>query len=110
LTTLDSPELAARLIQDSSGQVLPSLRTITPAAAEVLITAPNDVVLGLRSLDDPGLALILAKAKRKVSLPRLRAATPTVMQILSRTPSIDTPQLRSLYVLSDGTGDDFVLP
>jgi hypothetical protein len=32
------------------------------------------------------------------------------MQILSRTPSIDTPQLRSLYVLSDGTGDDFVLP
>lgn len=110
LTTLDSPELAARLIQDSSGQVLPSLRTITPAAAEVLITAPNDVVLGLRSLDDPGLALILAKAKRKVSLPRLRAATPTVMQILSRTPSIDTPPLRSLYVLSDGTGDDFVLP
>lgn len=113
LTALDSPELAARLIQDSSGQTLPSLRTITPAAAEVLITGPSDILLGLHSLDDPAVAVTLTKAKKKVSLPRLRAATPTVMQILSRTPSIITPPLRSLWVLPDSSrigDDDFVLP
>ena len=113
LTVLDSPELAARLIQDSSGQTLPSLQTITPAAAEVLITGRSDILLGLRSLDDPAVALTLTKAQKKVHLPRLRAATPTVIEILSRTPSIITPPLRSLWVLPDGGrigGDDFVLP
>ena len=113
LVTLDSPELAARLIQDSSGQTMPSLRTITPAAAEVLITGPSDILLGLRSLDDPAVAVTLTKAKKKVSMPHLRAATPTVIQILSRTPSIITPPLRSLRVLPDNgriSSDDFALP
>jgi hypothetical protein len=113
LTALDSPELAARLIQDSSGQTLPSLQTITPAAAEVLVTGSSDILLGLQSLDDPAVAVTLAKAKKKVSMPRLRAASPTVIQILSRTPSITTPPLRSLQVLPNNgriSSDDFVLP
>lgn len=113
LTVLDSPELAARLIEDSSGQVLPSLRSITPAAAKVLITSPNDIFLGLRSLDDPAVALTLRNAQKEVKLPELRAATPTVISILAQTKSIITPPLQSLFILPDGSrigGDDIVLP
>lgn len=101
LPVLDSPALAARLIQDSSGQVLPSLRTITPEAAEVLVTSPNAIYLGLAVLDDPAVALALIKSRKGVSLPRLRAATPEVIAILRNTNSITTPPLDSLYVLSE---------
>ena len=113
LTVLDSPELAARLIEDSSGQVLPSLRSITPAAAKVLTNSPNDIFLGLRSLDDPAVALTLRDAQKEVKLPELRAATPTVISILAQTRSIITPPLQSLFILPDGSrvgGDDIVLP
>ncbi len=105
LPVLDSPALAARLIQDSSGQVLPSLRTITPAAAEVLVTSPNAIYLGLVALDDPAVARALTKSRKGVNLPRLRAATPDVIAILRDTNSITTPPLESLYVLSDSLPD-----
>ena len=107
LTVLDSPELAARLIQDSSGQVLPSLRTISPAAAEVLVTSPNEITLGLTWLADPRVALSLRKSQKGVRLPQLRAATPTVMKILGSSDSITMPPPESIYVLpkSQSTGD-----
>lgn len=106
LPVLDSPELAARLIQDSSGQVLPALQRITPAAAEVLVTSPNKVVLGLRALDDPELATILTKAKKGVMLPRLRAVTPEVIAILKANRSIETPFIGELYSFGQGDSDD----
>lgn len=95
LTVLDSPVLAARLIADSSGQVLPSLQRITPAAAEVLVTSPSKVFLGLRFLDDPAVAEILTRSAKGVSLPRLRAVTPEVAAILRKSPSIEAPFLTS---------------
>ena len=100
LSVLDSPALAARLIQDSSGRVLPSLQTITPAAAEVLASGPNAPYLGLRVLDDPAVARALAKSRKGANLPRLRAATPEVIAILRDAKSITTPPLDSIYVLS----------
>lgn len=106
LTVLDSPELAARLIQDSSGQVLPSLQRITPAAAEVLVTSPNKVALGLRVLDDPALATILTKARKGVMLPRLRAATPEVIAILKNAGAVEIPFVGDLY----GRGDSDDVP
>lgn len=93
LAVLDSPALAARLIADSSGQVLPSLQRITPEAAEVLVTSPGKILLGLRFLDDPGVAEILTRAAKGVSLPRLRAATPEVAAILRKGSSIEAPLL-----------------
>jgi hypothetical protein len=107
LTVLDSPELAARLIQDSSGQVLPSLRTISPAAAGVLVTSPNEIYLGLTSLTDPRVALSLRKAQKGVKLPQLRAATPTVVKILGSSASITMPPPESIYMLpkSQPAGD-----
>ena len=93
LTVLDSPALAARLTADSSGQVLPSLQRITPPAAEVLVTSPNKVLLGLRFLDDPAVAEILTRSAKGVSLPRLRAATPEVAAILRKASSIEAPLL-----------------
>ena len=116
LIVLDSPVLAARLIEDSSGQVLPSLQTITPAAAEVLVAGPNAVYLGLASLHDPAVAAVLTKAQQPVRLPQLRAATPAVIKILDGTRSITKPPLQSLYVLPEtaadggqGSSDDFPL-
>jgi hypothetical protein len=116
LTVLDSPVLAKRLIEDSTGQTLPSLRTITPAAAEVLVTRPNAIYLGLASLHDPAVAAVLTKAQKPVMLPQLRAATPAVIKILDGTRSITTPPLQSLYVLPEtaadggqGSSDDFPL-
>ena len=99
LPVLDSPTLAARLIQDSSGQVLPSLRSLSPAAAEVLITSPHSIYLGLTVLDDPVVARTLAKSRKGVQLPQLRAATPEVIAILKENKSIVTPALESLYVV-----------
>lgn len=101
LYALDSPTLAARLIQDSSGQVLPSLRTITPAAAEVLATSPHAIYLGLTVLDDPVVARALTKSRKGASLPRLRAATPQVIAILKDAKSITTPPLESIYILQE---------
>lgn len=100
LSALNSPALAARLIQDSSGQTLPSLRTITPAAAEVLASGPNAPYLGLTVLDDPAVARALTKSRNGANLPRLRAATPEVIAILRDAKSITTPPLDSIYVLS----------
>lgn len=110
LTTLDSPQLAARLIEDSTGQTLPALRNITPAAAQALIAGPSDILLGLRSLDDPAVARILTQAKRKVSMPRLRAATPAVVEILSRAPSIALPPPETLFILGSGGGAEDLVP
>ena len=101
LASLDSPALAARLIEDSSGQVLPSLQTITPEAAEVLVTSPNAIFLGLTVLDDPAVARTLTTSRKGVSLPRLRAATPKVIAILRDASSVKTPPLESVYVLSE---------
>jgi len=98
LPVLDSPTLAARLIQDSTGQVLPSLRSLSPAAAEVLITSPHSIYLGLTVLVDPVVARTLAKSRKGVQLPQLRAATPEVIAILKENKSIVTPALESLYV------------
>ncbi len=44
--SLDSPALAARLIQDSSGGVLPSLRTIRPPRRKSLSAVPTRSTLG----------------------------------------------------------------
>jgi hypothetical protein len=101
LYALDSPTLAARLIQDSSGQVLPSLRTITPAAAEVLATSSHAIYLGLTVLDDPAVARALIKSRKGASLPRLRAATPQVIAILKDAKSITSPPLESIYILQE---------
>ncbi|MFM8477031.1 MAG: hypothetical protein ACKOEO_14730 [Planctomycetaceae bacterium] len=101
LVSLDSPALAARLIEDSSGQVLPSLQSITPAAAEVLVTSSNAIFLGLTVLDDPAVARTLTTSRKGVSLPRLRAATPEVIAILKDAASVKTPPLESVYVLSE---------
>ncbi|MFM8251798.1 MAG: hypothetical protein ACKOBW_09410 [Planctomycetota bacterium] len=104
LGVLDSPALAQRLIQDSTGQTMPSLQQITPAAAEVLATSPNAVFLGLRVLTDPAVVRALAKANKGASLPRLRAASPSVIGALGEAKSIQTPPLESLYVVADGPG------
>ena len=106
LPVLDSPQLAARLIQDSSGQVLPSLQRISPAAAEVLVTSPHKVVLGLRVLDDPELATMLTKAGKGVALPRLRAVTPEVIAILKTAATVEIPFIGELY----GRGDSDDIP
>jgi hypothetical protein len=100
LAVLDSPIIAARLIQDSSGQSLPSLQTISREAAEVLATGPNALFLGLIVLDDPAVARSLANSPKGAQLPRLRAATPEVLAILKAAPSIKTPPLDSIYLLS----------
>ena len=101
LSSLDSPALASRLIEDSTGQVLPSLQTITPAAAEVLVTSPNAISLGLTVLDNPAVARTLTTSQKGVSIPRLRAATPEVIAILKDAPSVKTPPLESVYVLAE---------
>ncbi|MFM7541189.1 MAG: hypothetical protein ACKO9Z_16160 [Planctomycetota bacterium] len=101
LLALDSPALASRLIQDSTGQVLPSLRAITPAAAKVLATGPSEIYLGLALLDDPEVVRALAVSRKGANLPRLRAATPEVIAILRETKSIKTPALESIHVLSE---------
>ena len=101
LLVLDSPALAARLIQDSSGQTLPSLRVITPAAAKVLATSTNPVYLGLIMLDDPEVARAISMSPKGASLPRLRAATPEVIAVLRETKSIKTPALEDIHVLSE---------
>jgi hypothetical protein len=101
LTALDSPELAARLIQDSSGQVLPSLRTISPAAAEVLGRSPNKIYLGLTALDDLNVAFALRNSGKDVQLPRLRAATPKVSSLLASSETISMPAPETLYILPE---------
>lgn len=105
LLALDSPVLAARLIQDSSGQVLPSLRTLTPAAANVLATSSHAIHLGLIVLDDPAVARALAGAPKGTNLLRLRAATPKVIAILRDANSIKTPPLDSIFVLPENQLD-----
>lgn len=100
LADLRSPELAKRLLQDSTGHVLPCLRTITPEAAAALAESRSTVYLGLRVLDDPAVARILAQAQKGANLPQLRAATPEVIAILKAAPSVKTVPLESLYVLA----------
>ena len=43
---------------------MPSLRSITPAAAEVLASGPHAIYLGLTVLDDPAVARDLTKSPR----------------------------------------------
>jgi hypothetical protein len=105
LKVLDSPELAARLIQDSTGGGLPSLRSITPAAAKVLASSPNGILLGLTSLDDLDVALPLRDAPKGVKLPRLRAASPKVRIALAVSKSITIPPPESLYILPERQTD-----
>ncbi len=101
LTMLDSPELAARLIEDSSGQVLPSLQTITSAAAETLAKGPSKIYLGLTSLDDLNVAFALRNSGKDVQLPRLRAATPKVRGLLASSENISMPPPESIYILPE---------
>ena len=105
LRVLDSVALAQRMSQNSSGQVLPALQTITPAAAEVLVASANESFLGLTVLEDPVVARVLAKSRNGVWLQRLRAATPQVVAILKEAPSITTPPLESIYLLSERQAD-----
>ncbi len=88
---------------------MPSLRSITPAAAEVLASGPHAIYLGLTVLDDPAVARDLTKSPKGVNLPKLRAATPEVIAILSNAKSITTPPLDSVYVLSGGGPADKVI-
>ena len=105
LLALDSPALASRLIQDSTGQVLPSLQAITPAAAKVLATGPSEIYLGLAVLDDPEVVRALAVSRKGANLPRLRAATPEVIAMLKETKTIKTPSLETIHVLSGSRPD-----
>ena len=81
------------------------MKTITPAAAEVLVAGGREVSLGLFELHDPVVAATLTKAPQGVALPQLRAATPSVIKILDGTRSVTTPPLESLYVLPDTAAD-----
>jgi len=85
LTVLDSPEIARRFVEGTTGGnsiTLPALSTLSPEAAEILAAGSKPLYLGLTVLDSPAVARALAKSRSELSLPRLRAATPEVMEIL----------------------------
>ena len=101
LTVLDSPEIAQRLAQGTTGGnsvTLPALSTLTPEAARILASSDKPLYLGLTAIDSSEVARALSESKGKLSLPRLRAATPEVIEILKLSES-------NLYILPDEKRD-----
>jgi hypothetical protein len=106
LTTLESPEMARRFIEGTTGGnsvTLPALSTLSPEAAAILASGSKPLYLGLTVIDSPAVALALAKTSNEVSLPRLRAATAEVITILAESKSLKMPAVDTLYVLSPST-------
>ncbi len=106
LTVLDSPEMARRFVEGTTGGgsiTLPALSTLSFEAAEILAGGSKPMHLGLTVLDSSAVARALAKSNREVNLPRLRAATPEVITILKESNSIMTPGLDTISVLSPST-------
>jgi hypothetical protein len=105
LTVLESPELARRFVADpsSGGITLPALSTLSPEAAEIIVTSLKPIYLGLTVIDSPAVALALTKSPKGVTLPRLRAATMEVIQILKEAKSVTVPTLDAVYVLKETT-------
>jgi hypothetical protein len=99
IAVLDSPELASRFLRNSWGPTLPALTRISPQAAEIVASSPNEILLGLTVIDSPAVATALATSQAGVKLPRLRAATPEVIAILDGAEGIKSPPLPSLYIL-----------
>lgn len=97
LTVIDSPEIARRLAQGTTGGnsiTLPALSTLTPEAARILASSDKPLYLGLTVIDSSEVARALSESKGKLSLPRLRAATSEVIEILKLSES-------NLYVLPE---------
>jgi hypothetical protein len=95
LTVIDSPEIARRLAQGTTGGnsvTLPALSSLTPEAARILASSDKPLYLGLTVIDSSEVARALSESRGKLSLPRLRAATPEVIEILKLSES-------NLYVL-----------
>jgi hypothetical protein len=99
IAVLDSPELASRFLRNNWGPTLPALTRISPQAAEIVASSPNEILLGLTVIDSPAVATALATSQAGVKLPRLRAATPEVIAILDGAEGIKSPPLPSLYLL-----------
>jgi hypothetical protein len=104
LSRLDSPELAKRLSDGSSGAVLSTLKYISPVAADVILANSKQVVFYLPVLDSVELANVLAKGVQGVKLPRLKAVTPEVLEILKRSSWIETPALDLIHVMAPISG------
>lgn len=103
LTTLESPEMARRFTEGTTGGnsvTLPALSTLSPEAAAVLASGSKPLYLGLTVIDSPAVALALTKTSNEVSLPRLRAATAEVIMILAESKSLKMPAPETIYVLS----------
>lgn len=109
LTTLDSPEMARRFVEGTTGGssiTLPALTKLTPQTAEILGSGSKPLYLGLTYLDSPSIARSLVKAPRGVNLFRLRAATPQVIEILKQAGEsviVNIPQIEVLYELPNPT-------
>ena len=102
LTSLESPEMARRFTEGTTGGnsvTLPALSTLSPEAAAVLASGSKTLYLGLTVLDSPAVAVALAKTSNPVSLPRLRAATAEVITILAESKSLKMPAPETIYVL-----------
>lgn len=102
LTTLESPEMARRFTDGTTGGssiTLPALSTLSPEAAEILASGSKPLYLGLTVIDSPAVALALAKTSNEVNLPQLRAATAEVITILAESKALKMPSLDTIYVL-----------
>ena len=107
LTVLDSPEMARRFVEGTTGGnsiTLPALSVLSPEAAEILAAGSKSLYLGLTVIDSAEVARALIKSQQKVLLSRLRAATPEVIAILKEAKLIERPQVDTLYVLPPSTG------
>jgi len=101
LTVLDSPAMARRFVQGTTGGnsiTLPALSKLSPQCAEILATGDKPLYLGLTVIESSGVARALAQSRSKLSLPRLRAATPEAIEILKLAE-------RNLYVLPEEPRD-----
>lgn len=101
LTVLDSPEMARRFVQGTTGGnsvTLPALSKLSPQCAEILAAGDKPLYLGLTVIDSSGVARALAQSRSKLSLPRLRAATPEAIEIMKL-------EERDLYVLPEELRD-----
>lgn len=102
LAVLDSPEMAKRFVEGTTGGsaiTLPALSVISVEAANILAAGNKPIYLGLTVLDSADMSRILSNSQRKVQLPRLRAATPEVIEILKQSRSIETVSIDGIYVL-----------
>jgi len=101
LTVLDSPEMAWRFVQGTTGGnsiTLPTLTRLSAQCAEILASGDKPLHLGLTVIDSSEVARALARSRSQLSLPRLRAATPEAIEILKLAD-------QNLYVLPEEARD-----